>query len=271
MKDCYQILGVGPSASAAEIKRAYRRKAKELHPDVRQRSGAGDEAASGMRELIDAYETLSNPERRAEFDALYAKFRKFAEGTDAESKFDYRMWLMAREDAESRAKLIFFDLLHGLEEEAVQEYRIRMEDGGGFDLARYFDREDYMDCAFILAEELSFRDDWYGAFGLLSRVIGLEREKPYFRHFFPEVIAFARDIARNRLVGNVSDELALDALETALELQLGKKDDAAILRLMAICYERIGDAYTARSCLSEALRLDPKLTGVKDLKKKLGL
>jgi len=271
VKDCYQILGVTSSASAAEIKRAYRRKAKELHPDVHESRGSVDVAVAGMRELIDAYETLSNPERRAEFDALYAAWRKYAAGSPEGTRFDYRMWLMERSDPESRAKLIFFDLLHGLEEEAVREFRERREDPAGFDLSRYFDREDYMDCGFILAEELSFRGEWLEAFALLASVINLERERPYFRHFFPEVVAFARDIARNRLVGSVSDELALDGLETALELKFGKKDDAFILKLMAGCYERIGDGDTARACLAEALRMDPKLTGIRDLKKRLGM
>ncbi len=270
MIDCYQILGVSSSASAAEIKRAYRRKAKELHPDLYEHVGSGDYAAARMRELIDAYQTLSDPERRAEFDSVYSAYRKFTEGAPKESRFDYRMWLMERTDAESRAKLIFFDLLHGLEEEAVREFRARREDPAGFDLSRYFDREDFMDCGFILAEELSFRDDWYEAFNLLVEVIELERRKPYFKHFFPEVIAFARDIARNRIVGAVPDELALDALETAVELRFGKKDDAFFLKLMAGCYERIGDSETARACLGEALRLDPKLTGIRDLKKRLG-
>lgn len=270
MKDCYQILGVPSSASAAEIKRSYRRKAKELHPDVHEHAGSGETAAVRMRELIDAYQTLSDPERRAEFDALYSAYRKFTEGAPKESRFDYRMWLMERADPESRAKLIFFDLLHGLEEEAVREYRLRRDDPAGFDLSRYFDREDFMDCGFILAEELSFREDWYDAFNLLVEVIALERRKPYFRHFFPEVVSFTRDIARNHLVGAVDDELALDALETAVELKFGKKDDAFFLKLMAGCYERIGDLGTARACLREAINLDPRLTGIREIKKRLG-
>jgi tetratricopeptide (TPR) repeat protein len=222
-----------------------------------------------MRDLIHAYETLSDIARRAEFDATYSAFRKSRAGSDSVNGFDYRLWLMERTDKESRAKLIFFDLLHGLEDEAVAEYGQQRGSEGGFVLSRYFEREDFMDCGFILAEELSFRDGWYESFLLLSEVIRLEQAKPYFRHFFPDVLVFVRDIIRSHLVGKISDELALDCLETALELKLGKKEDANILKLMAFCYERIGDQHMARLCLAEALRLDSRLTGIRELQRKL--
>jgi len=270
VEDCYKLLGVKPSASAAEIKRAFRRKAKEIHPDIPANTAGGVDNDTRMRELIRAYETLSDPGRRAEFDATWVQFRRYAEGTELASGFNYRLWLMARDDKESRAKLVFFDLLHELEDEAVAEFLAQRASPGGFTLGSFFDREDYMDCGFILAEELSFRGHYYESFQLLADVIRLESDRPYFKHFFPEVIALARDILRNRLMGTVSDELALDCFETALELGFGKKDDAIMLKLMAQAYESLGDVYTARLCLAEALRLDPKLTGVRELRKRLG-
>ncbi len=277
MEDCYRILSVSPSASASEIKRAYRKRAKELHPDIPSPDGTGKEREASrkreeerqerMRELIRAYETLSDPARRSEFDALYGMYRRNVR-KDRE-QFDYRRWLAERTDDESRAKLIFFDLLHDREDDAVREYRLRRSSSLSFSLYGYFGREDFMDCGFIMAEELAFRGDWYEAFRLLAEVIKLERERPYFRHFFPEVLLFARDIARNRLASELDEELALDSLELALELGFGKKDDAVLLRNMAACYERIGDRTMAAKCLEEALRLDSALTGVRDLSRRL--
>ncbi|HNY21353.1 MAG TPA: J domain-containing protein [Treponemataceae bacterium] len=267
MEDCYSLLGVKPSASAAEIKRAFRAKAKGLHPDIPENANSVD-AEERMRALILAYETLSDPGRRAEFDSTYAQFRS-RPGNET-GGFNYRLWLLARTDSESRAKLIFFDLLHELEEEAVREYGERRSAPGSFNLADYFDREDFMDCGFILAEELSFRGDFYESFLLVAEVIRLERAKPYFRHFFPEVLIMARDLVRNGIPGSVPDELVLDCMETALELGLGKRDDAFALKTMAAAYERLGDMYTARLCLAEALRLDPKMNGVRELKRKIG-
>ncbi|MBP2183092.1 J domain-containing protein [Amycolatopsis magusensis] len=59
--DYYELLGVPESASAAEIKSAYRALAKAMHPDA---GGTSD----SFRQLREAYETLADPERRAEYD-----------------------------------------------------------------------------------------------------------------------------------------------------------------------------------------------------------
>jgi molecular chaperone DnaJ len=63
--DLYEILGVRKSASTAEIRRAYQKRARSLHPDL----NPGDPAASeGFRAIAQAFEVLQDPQRRAAYD-----------------------------------------------------------------------------------------------------------------------------------------------------------------------------------------------------------
>lgn len=63
-KNYYDILGVSKSASADEIKSAYRKLAKQYHPDLNK----GEDAAAKFKEINEAYECLSDPQKKSNYD-----------------------------------------------------------------------------------------------------------------------------------------------------------------------------------------------------------
>lgn len=119
-KDFYDILGLKDTASAAEIKKAFRTLAKKYHPD-RNKGDASAEAR--FKELSEAYETLSDEKKRREYDTM-RKYGAFAgpggagfggAGGFREANFD------------------FGDLFGGGVRGARSGFRVNGQDVGGFE------------------------------------------------------------------------------------------------------------------------------------------
>lgn len=83
MVNYYKILKVSPKASNAEIKSAYRRLARKLHPD---KNNGSEDAAREFAKAAKAYETLGNPQQRAAYDRKILK-AQFDESQNGESVF----------------------------------------------------------------------------------------------------------------------------------------------------------------------------------------
>jgi tetratricopeptide (TPR) repeat protein len=259
VKDFYGLLGVHPEAGTKEIKSAFRKRAKSRHPDT---GGTDDEE---MRLILEAYRVLSDPRSRREYDR--GRLRLLPNGEGAE--FDYRSWLKERLDTpEYVAKLVFYDLLHGLEDEAIALYeKIRDTDEGR--LERFFERPEAMDAEFCIAEEYIARGRYVDAYRVMKKLIAMEQASSGFGYFYDVVLARFRRLVLEDLQKVLEPPAMLDILSDALGLRSSAENDAHLLRRRVEILLREGRASEARVALLKASALSPKLPGLKALAAKI--
>jgi curved DNA-binding protein len=87
-KDYYQILGVPRTASAEEIRSAYRKLAMKYHPD---RNPNDKQAEERFKEINEAYQALSDPQKRARYDQVGHSYREW-ERSGRPGGFDWSQW-----------------------------------------------------------------------------------------------------------------------------------------------------------------------------------
>src|SRR5947209_9027412 len=78
-RDYYDALGVSRTASTEELQRAYRKLARQYHPDVNRDPGAEER----FKEVSEAYSVLSDPDTRRRYDRFGPDFRQIPEGYEA--------------------------------------------------------------------------------------------------------------------------------------------------------------------------------------------
>jgi len=103
-RDYYEVLGVPRTASAEDVKRAYRQLARKHHPDL-QPAAERSKAAERFKEINEAYEVLSDPDKRAKYDALGANWKSGADFTAAAGGGAGRAHVDGRRRARRRGRL----------------------------------------------------------------------------------------------------------------------------------------------------------------------
>jgi curved DNA-binding protein len=87
-KDYYEILGVSRSADEKDMKKAFRRLAREYHPDMNKSA----EAEEKFKEVNEAYEVLSDPEKRKLYDQFGSEWQRWQQGGGRPEDFDWGQW-----------------------------------------------------------------------------------------------------------------------------------------------------------------------------------
>jgi len=258
----YEVLGLDPACSTGEIKRSFRKRAKELHPDLKYTNRQYSDEK--MRNLLAAYQTLSNPQKRSAYDRAFAiHFSK--------PKFNYREYLQSRpDDLISQSKLIFYNLLNSEANEALQLYDSLSQSRPDFSLESCLGREDYMDCIFLIAEALEKNGEFIRACELYKHLCLLEMEQPYFHHFLDEIIERLRSITCFKMATTLPPQTSINFIKELIRFNFSRKDNAFFYKKIAEIYCSLGQRELALSYLDKGLKLDQKLPGVKKLKEKIG-
>ncbi len=95
-KDYYKILGVSKEADEKEIKKAYRKLARQYHPDVNPNDKS---AEAKFKEINEAYEVLSDAEKRRKYDQLGQSYQSWQQTGGQPGGFDWNQWVAANQAA----------------------------------------------------------------------------------------------------------------------------------------------------------------------------
>ncbi|MCX8013934.1 MAG: DnaJ domain-containing protein [Rectinema sp.] len=270
MKNYYEILGVNPDSTPQDIKSAFRRQAKRLHPDMHSSEGASKEKEpsatlreSAMRLILEAYKILSDAEKRRAYDRDLKKRERDGKG------FDYREFLKQRaDDPESQARLIVYDLLHNLDDEALSVYE-RSKTFPDFRLERWLERGEAMDAEYCIAEEYERRGKYIKAYQIYKKIIKMELEKPWFRYFFDVVALKFRMLVLQKLPGRIEEDDYLDRLDEIIALDIAPRETAQYLRKKVELLLHRGEAEAALEALQQIEATYPKLAGLAALRAKV--
>ncbi len=259
-QDHYATLGIDTAATIGEIRQAFRRLAKQHHPD-KNRDDA-DRARVLFERTTEAYRVLSDARQRE----LYDRDHKRRPRRPPTAPDDLCVHILEL-------------LLDELVDEAIEAFDALRKKVPGpigeLDLPRYMDYQDARDCEFLLAEALERHDRTVEALALYQLALERESRRPHFRAFTQEVRTRVKRLHIQKLQEEIREAgrpASLDdALEAVFRIGLTRRERAHCYKAVGAALEAADEFQLAREAVGKALRICPSLSGVKRLCERLDL
>lgn len=271
--DYYAVLEIERDATAAEIKSAYRRLAKQFHPD--KNPGREQEVEPKFNLISVAYDILTDESKRNAYD------RRLQVGVNSRLHPDtlkrhqniYKEHLIkrAREQVSAQCQLILVELLSGNLHPAVVIYEQLQTEVDDFDLTHHISYADSRDCEYLLAEAYHSLGKYVNAATLYERLLQYEKVRPYFHNFTREIKTKLKHLYFRRLARQAMPEEAIGYFHKILDLGLSKRESAWAYKKLAESYFDADKPQEAFTALQKALQIYPNLTGAKKICRKLGV
>ena len=265
--DYYETLKVKRNATSLEIKSAFRRLAKQFHPD--KNPGNEQQAEKQFRYICKAYETLIDEKKRSVYDYDLRQYKG-----QSKSRNTYKENLRKRakpNHTSALCQLMLEELMSNNLRAAVQIYEQLRTRIINFELALYMNYADSRDCEFLLAEAYQVLGGYKQSAKLYEQVIEKEKQHPHFRHFIKEVKTRLKKVYYYGLAKPASAEESTIYLQKILGLGLSKRDIAWVYKKLAESYYEAENLQMARENLEKAFKISPNLTGAKKICEKLGV
>jgi len=278
----YSILEIDPDATIEEIKRAYRKLAKEYHPD--KNPGCERYAEKQFKKITIAYENLIKSSRANTCKNLKSKnadkFDKSQNFNQPKSYKVYRINIQNRKyneyvkyrEIRKRCRLILSELLSQHFYKAIKIYEHLKIEVSDFDLYSYLDYMDSRDCEFLLAEAYQMLGNYSKAIMLYEVALEREQKHPYFKEFTEEIEIRIKKIYFDLIFknGRRTEEM-ISCIPRIVRLGLSKREIAWMYKKIAESYFNEDFLEKARETLKKAFAIYPHLEGAERICKKLGM